>query len=75
MFGFHPIDLVVVLAIVVLLVGGKRLAGIGEALGKSVAGYRRAVRGDDEKDEQLTASDQHDEDVPLLPDGKTRSKA
>jgi|GEM_PF-5684789 sec-independent protein translocase protein TatA len=73
MFGFHPLDLLIVLAIVLLLAGGKRLAGLGEALGKSVASYRRAIRGEDE---QINAADNVTAaEPPLLPEGQPGGKA
>jgi Sec-independent protein translocase protein TatA len=72
MFGFHPIDLLVALALIALIAGGKRLSGLGEALGKSVAGYRRGVRGEDEP--VAAPDDESKAETLLLPEGKGQPK-
>jgi sec-independent protein translocase protein TatA len=52
-------ELLIILAIVIVLFGASRLAGIGGAIGGSVREFRRSVR-DDEKpvvhDEEVTDS-------------------
>jgi TatA/E family protein of Tat protein translocase len=46
---FHPIWAVVVIVIVLILFGVGRLSGIGEALGKTIVGFRQSFRSDDAK--------------------------
>ena len=58
MFGFGMQELLVILAIVLLLFGPKRLKNIGSDLGKALKGFRTAVTDDDkpaENTEQNTA--------------------
>ena len=43
-----PWELLIILAIVVVLFGASRLAGIGSALGGSIREFRRSVRDDDD---------------------------
>ena len=47
MGSFGVPELLIILAIVVVLFGASRLAGIGKALGTSVRDFRRNVRDDD----------------------------
>jgi sec-independent protein translocase protein TatA len=48
-------ELLIILAIVIVLFGASRLAGIGQALGSSIREFRRSVR-DDEPAQEQTAS-------------------
>lgn len=41
-------QLLIILAIVVLLFGTKRLSGIGSDLGKAIKGFKKSVKDDDE---------------------------
>ncbi len=45
-------ELLVILAIVLLVVGGRRLPEIGKALGQSVREFQRALRGDSDNKDQ-----------------------
>ncbi len=47
MFGFHEADLLVVLLIVVLMFGARRLPELGSALGKSFNMLQRGLNGDE----------------------------
>jgi sec-independent protein translocase protein TatA len=47
MFGFGMQELLVILAIVLLLFGPKRLKNIGSDLGNAIKGFRTAVTDDD----------------------------
>jgi sec-independent protein translocase protein TatA len=40
-----PWELILILAIVLLLFGAGRMPAIGEALGRSIANFRKALRG------------------------------
>ncbi len=42
-------QLLIVLAIVIMLFGSKRLAGLGGDLGSAVSGFRRSVRDSSEE--------------------------
>jgi sec-independent protein translocase protein TatA len=46
-FGLHPFWAVAVVVIVLILFGVGRLPQIGEALGKSIVGFRKSFRGEE----------------------------
>ncbi len=51
MFGISPMQLVIILVIVVLLFGTKKLRGLGGDLGSARKGFKKAMSDDDkEKD-------------------------
>ena len=52
MFGLGMTELIVILAIVLLIFGPKRLKNIGSDLGNAIKGFRTAVTEDDEKPQQ-----------------------
>ncbi len=41
-------ELIIILIIAVLLFGGKKLAGVGKALGQSIREFKDEVKGNDE---------------------------
>ena len=48
MFGSIGVpELLIILAIVLLLFGVRRIPGIGKALGQTISGFRRGLREDD----------------------------
>ena len=50
MFGsLGPTELLIILAIVVVLFGASRLAGLGGALGRGIREFRQETRADDDK--------------------------
>lgn len=49
MFGISPMQLLIILVIVVLLFGTKKLRGLGGDLGSALKGFKKAM-SDDEKD-------------------------
>ena len=57
MLDFGPPELLIVLAIVVVLFGTGRLAGIGAGLGRGIREFRKELRDEDE-----------DRDSPPTPD-------
>ncbi len=50
-----PTELLIILAIVIVLFGASRIAGIGGAIGTSVREFRKSVR-DDEVDNTTTTT-------------------
>ena len=47
-------ELLVILAIVLLVVGGRRLPELGKALGQAIREFQRAVRGKSDDDDPHT---------------------
>lgn len=52
-------QLVIILAIVLLLFGGKRLGSLGGDLGSAISGFRRAMRDSENKAQPATAKTEH----------------
>ena len=50
MFGLGVTELVVILAIVLIIFGPKRLKNIGSDLGNAIKGFRSAVAEDEKKE-------------------------
>ena len=58
MFGISPMQLVIILVIVVLLFGTKKLRGLGGDLGSAMKGFKKAMGEDDkEKDADFVAKE------------------
>jgi len=53
MFGLSIWELLIVLAIVLLLFGPKRLKTLGTDLGNAITGFRKAVKEDDKPEPPL----------------------
>jgi sec-independent protein translocase protein TatA len=49
MFGISPMQLIIILVIVILLFGTKKLRGMGGDLGSAFKGFKKAI-SDDEKE-------------------------
>jgi sec-independent protein translocase protein TatA len=49
MFDFGVPELLIILAIVILIFGSSRLAGLGSGLGQAIRGFKKAVRDDDDQ--------------------------
>ena len=47
MFGFGMPELLIVLAIILVVAGPSKLPQIGQALGSSIRGFKKAVNGED----------------------------
>lgn len=54
-------ELVLILAVVVLIFGGRKLPEIGSALGKGITNFRRSLQGKDEID---VTPKEHKDDEP-----------
>ena len=50
MFGMGPMELGIILVIVVVLFGAKRLPEIGSGFGKAIKNFKAGISGDDEID-------------------------
>ncbi|MFT6778973.1 MAG: sec-independent protein translocase protein TatA [Paraglaciecola sp.] len=58
MFGISPMQLVIILVIVVLLFGTKKLRGLGGDLGSAMKGFKKAISDDDkEKDSDFVVKE------------------
>ena len=52
--GFlSPVHVALVLVVVLMLFGAKRLPEFGRSLGSGMRGFKRALDGDDEENKQL----------------------
>ncbi|HBB40015.1 MAG: twin-arginine translocase TatA/TatE family subunit [Nitrospirae bacterium CG18_big_fil_WC_8_21_14_2_50_70_55] len=51
MFGLGMGELLIILAVVVLLFGAKKLPQIGAGLGQGIQNFRKAMKGHEERDE------------------------
>lgn len=50
-------ELIIILIIAVLLFGGKKLSGVGKALGQSIREFKDEVKGEEKKDEATEQKD------------------
>ena len=50
MFGLGPMELGIILAIVVVLFGARRLPEIGSGMGKAIKNFKAGISGKDEID-------------------------
>ena len=44
-------ELMIILAIVLILFGGGKLAGVGKSMGTAISEFKSALRGDEEKEQ------------------------
>ena len=59
-----PFELVIILAIVILIFGGKRLKNLGSDLGGAIKGFKSSVKDAEEEEEEVIEVeeiDDHDE--------------
>ncbi|MBL1351978.1 MAG: twin-arginine translocase TatA/TatE family subunit [Zetaproteobacteria bacterium] len=54
MFGLGPMELILILVIVMVLFGAKRLPAIGEGLAKGIRSFRTNMNDDDKNTTQKT---------------------
>ncbi len=51
MFGFHIWELLIILLIVVLLFGARRLPQLGSSIGQTVKMFQKGAKGDEQPEE------------------------
>ena len=71
--GISIWQLLIILAIIVLLFGTKKLRNIGSDLGNAVRGFKKAVNSDNESDnpQENSVKDSHNEPFKVEGNGKT----
>jgi sec-independent protein translocase protein TatA len=69
MFRSPPVDLLVILIIVLLILGPKRLPGIGKGLGQGMREFKDGITGESKDDEDKPALSQ----APAMPETKPSS--
>jgi sec-independent protein translocase protein TatA len=52
MRSIGPMELLVILAVAVLLFGGKKIPEVAKGLGEGIRNFKTAMKGDDEKVEE-----------------------
>ncbi len=58
---FQPLHLIIILVIVLIIFGPGKLPQIGEGLGKSIRGFKKAMSEKDEPKEEKKTIEQNDE--------------
>ncbi|MBV7435339.1 twin-arginine translocase TatA/TatE family subunit [Cardiobacteriaceae bacterium TAE3-ERU3] len=65
--GISPIQLLIVLVIVVLIFGGKRLRSLGSDLGHAIKGFKEVSKDDKKEEDAVTQErinqEQHDDRI------------
>ena len=72
-FGIGPLELIIVLVIILLIFGGKKLPEVGRSLGSGMREFKKGVSGDkhDEAQDQVTAAQAADPALPQKTDETT----
>lgn len=65
---------VIVLVVVVLVFGTKKLANVGSDLGKAVKGFKDGVKGDEEKEKSLAHEDKDGGTIDVQAKEKSRTE-
>ena len=68
-FGIGPLELAIVLVIVLVIFGPKRLPGVGRALGQGMREFKESITGKDKGDE-----DSERELPPAVPPASARDE-
>jgi sec-independent protein translocase protein TatA len=64
-FGIGPLELIIVLVIVLLIFGPKRLPGLGRSLGSGMREFKDSITGKSREDE--ATDDSTESPAPQLP--------
>lgn len=72
--GISPIQLLIVLVIVVLIFGGKRLRSLGSDLGHAIKGFKEVTKEKDDKPEESAAQERitHEQSDSRIIDGAVK---
>ena len=62
MFGLGMGELVIILVVVMLLFGAKKIPQLGEGLGKAIKGFKQGIKEDDEVTEKIASKESSDSD-------------
>jgi sec-independent protein translocase protein TatA len=63
-FGIGPLELIIVLVIVLVIFGPKRLPGLGRSLGTGMREFKNSISGKDDEDEKDEAVESPDRTEP-----------
>ena len=53
-FGIGPLELIIVLVIILVIFGPKRLPGVGKSLGQGMREFKDSITGKDKDDDEAT---------------------
>lgn len=70
--GISPIQLLIVLAIVVLIFGGKRLRNLGSDLGHAIKGFKEVNKEDKPAEPTTQERVQHEQGDERIIDGEVK---
>jgi sec-independent protein translocase protein TatA len=73
--GLHLWHLLIILVIVVLIFGTKRLKSIGGDLGGAIKGFKKAVNNDDDNADGVQRRLEGDDDDAEFPEQKKKDKS
>lgn len=59
-------ELIIIFAIILVLFGGRKLPGLGKALGDSIRGFKQGLSGEDERPPERQAQLPHDQNPNSL---------
>jgi sec-independent protein translocase protein TatA len=74
MFGISPAQLIIILVIVLLLFGTKKLRGLGGDLGSALKGFKKAISDDDKDEDADFAAKEKVEDKSTTAEKTTQNK-
>lgn len=57
MFGLGPMELIIVLIIVLILFGGKKLPQIGDGMGRAIRNFRKSIAAEGKCDPEKVAQE------------------
>ncbi len=73
--ALSPGQIIVIVILVVLLFGGKRLRSFGSDLGEAIKGFKKSMSGDEkDKEEDPPKLEQQDQQQPLKQTEKNEHK-
>jgi len=68
-------ELFIIVAVVVLLFGGKKIPELAKGLGKGIKDFKTAIKDDDEKDEVVVNSKKIEEETATTSSTETKTTA